>query len=185
MPKLKPYRQYSEHDVINGLFSYSGPVPVEAGTIVKVVNNYRDSSGNISEYLELSTVDNTISALFSCVGSVTKTVNFDDTPRPIGILLKDIKEFDENGIPLIFEPKAAAERNVILPHQAAPILTRGIILINDIDVSNHTGGGGEPAAGDAVYIGDNGAFATDGVIAVGQFLSSIDEDGYCLIRFSF
>jgi hypothetical protein len=185
MPKLKPYRQYSEYDVVNGLFSYSGSVPVNAGTIVKITNNYRDYNGNISEYLELSDVENTMSALFSCVGSVEKTVNFDDTPRPIGILLKDVKSFDENGTPLIFEPRAAAERDIVLPHQAVPILTKGIILINDIDVSNHTGGGGSPAPGDAVYVGNNGSFATDGVIAVGQFLSTTDDDGYCLIRFSF
>jgi hypothetical protein len=185
MPKLRPYRQYSEYNVVNGLFSYSGTVPVDAGTIVKITNNYRESDGNISEYLELSNVDNTISALFSCVGAVEKTVNFDDTPRPIGILLKDVKEFDENGIPLIFEPRAAAERDIVLPHQAVPILTKGIILINGIDTSNHTGGGGAPTPGDAVYVGDNGAFATDGLIAVGQFLSTTDDDGFCLIRFSF
>lgn len=185
MPKLKPYRQYSEYNVINGLFSYNGSVPVDAGTIVKITNNYKDSDGNISDFIELSTVDNTISSLFSCIGAVTKTVNFDDTPRPIGILLKDVREFDENGNPLIYDPRAAAERNIVLPHQAVPILTNGIILVNGIDTSNHTGAGGQPSPGDAAYVGDDGAFATDGLIAVGQFLSSIDDDGYCLIRFSF
>lgn len=180
MPTLRPYRQYSEHDVINGLFSYDGAVPVHAGTIVKITSNYKSTSGEISNFSELSEVDNTVSSLFSCVGKVTKTVNFDDTPKPIGILLKNVMEFDENGIPLIHEPRKAAERDVVLPHQAVPILTKGIVLINDIDVSS-----GNPDPGDALYVGNNGAFATDGDVAVGQFLSSLDSDGYCLIRFDF
>lgn len=186
MPKLRPYRQYSEHDVVNGLFSYQGTVPVHAGTIVKITNNYKDGNGEISDFSELSPIDNTVSSLFSCIGRVTKTVNFDDTPKPIGLLLKGVMEFDENGIPLIYEPRKAAERDVVLPHQAVPILTKGIVLINDIDTANHTGaGGGLPSPGDAAYIGDDGAFATDGLVVVGQFLSSVDADGYCLVRFDF
>ena len=186
MPKLRPYRQYSEHDVINGLFSYAGTVPLEAGAIVKISSNFKNSDNTISDFTELSPIDNTISSLFSCVGSVTKTVNFDDTPKPIGITLKKIAEVDENGYPLIYEPRKAAERDVILPHQAVPILTKGIVLINDIDVADHTGaGGGNPSPGDAAYVGDDGRFATDGLVVVGQFLSSLDADGYCLVRFDF
>lgn len=180
MPKLRPYRQYSEHDVINGLFSYSGSAPVNAGTIVKITANYKEESGNISDFSDLSTIDNTVSSLFSCIGSVTKVVNYDDIPKPIGILLKTVMEFDENGIPLIHEPRKAAERDVVLPHQAVPILTRGMVLINDIDIS-----AGEPEPGDAVYVGNNGVFATDGAIVVGKFLSTLDADDYCLISFDF
>jgi hypothetical protein len=189
MIKLKPYRQYSEHDVINGLFSYDAVagVPVSAGTIVKITNNYKDGSGNISNFSDLSFIDNTVSSLFSTVGKVSKVENWDDAIRPIGILLKTVAEFDENGTPLIYEPRMAAERDLVLPHQAVPILTRGVVLINEIDTNDHTGPGlgGLPDPGDAVYVGDNGSFATDGYVVIGHFLSSVDAEGYALVKFNF
>ena len=49
---LKPFRDYSEHDVLN-LFSYAGVVPIDgisAGTVVYIANDYKQSDGNISNF---------------------------------------------------------------------------------------------------------------------------------------
>ena len=202
MPKLKPYRQYSETDVINGLFSLKtvAPLdePINAGTIVRISRNYKDKDGNISGFQDLAATvaDGAISSLFTCVGQVEVVESSADIAKPIGITLKTVAEYDENGIPLKFEPRSAAERDFILPHQAVPILTRGIVLINGFDMNekdplgNNTGAlvpPGDVSAGDAVYFGDNGSFGVDGIagLSVGQFLSEIDSEGYALVKFNF
>lgn len=184
MINLKPFRQYSENDVIN-LFSYVGEYPVSAGTIVKVNNNYQDNGNILDISRNLTSVNNALSPVFGVVGSVTKAINFNDTPKPIGILLNSVSEYDENGDPLIYNPRKAAELNVVLPNQAVPVLTRGIVLISGIDLSDNGTGGGAPAPGDAAYVGNNGSIGTDGVIHIGQFLSEIDSDGYVLVKLNF
>jgi hypothetical protein len=60
-------------------------------------------------------------------------------------------------------------------------LTKGIVLINDIDASI----GGYPTIGAAAYAGTNGRVATNGVNRIGTFLSQVSENtanGYCLLR---
>ena len=184
MPNLKPFRDYSEHDVVN-LFSYSGTLPVEPGCLVKVNNNYKSPEGDISDFSNLSSIDGVVSSIFGAFGKVSITQNYNDVPAPIGILLKGVRDVDENGNPLVFEPRKAAERNVVVSHQAVPILTKGIVLINDIDVSDIDGdtlAGGNPQEGDASYAGNNGRNSTEGVLRIGTFLSSLDADGYCLVK---
>jgi hypothetical protein len=185
MINLKPFRQYSENDVIN-LFSYIGDYPTPAGTVVKVTHNYQTVEGNVLDISQnLTSANNALSPVFGVVGSVTKVNNFNDTPKPIGILLNTVAEYDENGDLFIHNPRKAAETNTVLPHQAVPVLTRGIVLISGIDLSNNGTGGGAPEPGDAAYVGNNGTIATDGVIHIGQFLSEIDSDGYVLVKLNF
>ena len=73
---------------------------------------------------------------------------------------------------------------VLKDYHSVPILTRGLILINDIEIDNKTGGGGNPDIGDVAYVGNDGKIATDGVISIGTFLSPKDENGYCLVKIS-
>jgi|LakMenEpi06Jul12_1017403.scaffolds.fasta_scaffold00001_54 hypothetical protein len=186
MPNLKPYRQYSENDVVNGLFSYSGPLPINKGTIVKITNNYKDAENQIFDITELSTHANGVVApLFGTIGRVATVVNFNDNARPLGVLLKDVRDIDENGDLLLYNPRKAAEMDCLLPHQSVPILVRGIIMVNDFDLTDRGGGGGVPNPGDSAYVGNNGKIATEGLVKIGQFLSAIDQDGYAIVRISF
>ena len=66
---------------------------------------------------------------------------------------------------------------IVVNVQAVPILTRGIILVNDIYES-----GGPVYAGDAAYAGSNGRFDTNGTVVVGRFLSRKDENGYAIVK---
>lgn len=183
MPNLKPFRDFSQHDVIN-LFAYSGTAT--AGTLVKIDANWKDIYGESLSLSNLSNIGNTMSSSFVPVGKVSKTTAYTDAA--IGVLLKNVIEFDENGTPLIYEPQLLAERDAVLPQQAVPVLTKGIILINDIDTTDNTtgsGGGGYPIIGAAAYVGTNGRIATDGVVRIGTFLSEVTEEtanGYCLVR---
>jgi hypothetical protein len=189
MPNLLPFRDYDEHDVIN---LYSCTVVASKGTLVKPVTSPRDNDGTDSSTagpLKLSSTgvgkryQYALSDLFNVVGQVSPVVNWNDIPAPIGILLYSVQELDENGEKLIYDPQKAAEKNIVLPNtQAAPILTKGIILINDIDTGNKTGGGGNPSIGATAYVGNGGKIGTDGAIVVGKFLSKKDENGYCIVK---
>jgi hypothetical protein len=184
MPNLKPFRDYSEHDVIN---FFACDTVANKGTLVAPVRSPRN---NVAGPLSLSSTapgalyNNTITNNFDLAGVVTPVVlasyNLPDDPHGtvLGVLLKDVREFDENGRKLVFDSRKAAEMDAIIKDiQAVPILTRGIILVNDIYLT-----GGPIYPGDAAYLGANGRFDTNGVMVVGRFLSVADENGYALIK---
>lgn len=181
MPKLKPFRDISQHEIIN-LFAYDGALPANQGLLVKISNNWMlNNDGLILN--NLSNVDNTFSASFDVYGKVEKTNSYADLA--IGILLKNVLQHSENGEPLIYEPQLLAERDAVLPQQAVPVLTKGIIHINDIDITDNGMGGGYPSPGAAAYVGTNGRIATDGINRIGTFLTNVNENsanGYCLVR---
>lgn len=192
MPNLRPFRDYSEHAVIN-LFACD--TVVNKGTLVKPIRSWKDdgtgtgTDSSTAGPLTLSSTSvgkkfqTTLNDFFTLNGLVTPTVNYNDTPKPIGILLKDVKELDENGEPLIFNPRKVEEMDVVIKnYNAAPILTKGLIIVNDIDTTNYGGGGGDPDIGDVAYAGANGSIATDGLVVVGTFLSPKDQNGYCLVN---
>jgi len=183
MPNLLPFRDYSEHDVIN-LFACS--VVANKGTLVKPTQSPGKDPISLSNGLGAQ-YKNTVNNLFDVVGRVEPIVSWNDAPTAIGLLLYDVREEDENGEKLIFNPRKMSEMNVVLPLvHAAPILTKGIVLINDIDIANHTiAGGGNPSIGDAAYVGDGGRIATDGTVKIGKFLSTIGSNGFCLVKVDF
>lgn len=189
MPNLMPFRDYSEHEVLN---FFACTQVANKGSLVKPVRSWKADGGsdkstagplNLGPSAPGATYLNTVTQNFELVGQVSVTVNHNDVPAPIGILLKDVREFDENGEKLIYNSRKAAEMDVIIKDiQAVPVLTRGLVLINDIDETNRGGGGGAPDIGDAAYAGSNGRVATDGVLVIGKFLSRKDENGYALVK---
>jgi len=191
MPILKPFRDYSEHDVIN-LFACDSVAT--RGTLVKPIRSWKDKNGvetsnagplNLTSDGAGQKYINIVNNIFEINSKVTPVVNYSDNPKPIGILLNDVKEFDENGRKLLYDRRKMEEMGVVLKdYHSVPILTKGLILINDIETDSKTGGGGLPDIGDAAYVGNDGKIATDGIIPVGIFLSKIDENGYALIKFS-
>ena len=191
MPNLLPFRDYSEHEVLN---FFSCTAVANKGTIVKPKRSWKsvgatDSSTagplNLGSSTPGFSYQNTVTNNFELVGQVEPIVGHDDVPTAIGVLLKDIREFDENGEKLIFNSRKAAEMDVIIKDlQAVPVLTRGIILVNDIDTTNRGGGGGNPDIGDAAYVGSNGRIGTDGIVVIGKFLSRLDDNGYALVKIS-
>jgi hypothetical protein len=160
--------------------------------LVKPVRSWKDSSEtelSSAGPLKLgsssagASYSNVVANLFDIVGTVSPVVNYDDAPAPLGIILNTVAEYDENGERLINNPRKAIEMGIVLPNvQAVPILTKGLVYINDIDTTNRFSGGGNPDIGDFAYVGDSGKIATDGTVVVGKFLSKIDENGYCLVK---
>jgi hypothetical protein len=185
MPNLLPFRSYSEHDVIN---LYSCNTVATKGTLVRLTTPIDQNVLNLSNTSVGNNFTNTLNNNFDIIGRVEIVPAFNIVPAAVlGLLLCDVREIDENGERLIFNPRKMAEMGVVLPIiHSVPILTRGIVSINDIDETARSGGaGGVPQLGAAAYVGNNGRIAVNGIIKIGKFLSTKDDNGYCLVKVSF
>lgn len=182
MPNIKPFRQYSEHNVLNGFFSVSGAtLPFAKGTMVKITGS--GWNAELSDPLQLGDVgnhfDGTVSQRFG-VQAFVGPANSGDFP--IGMTLNDVREFDENGEKLVFNPGKAARMQAVISGQAVPILTKGIVYYSGISTP--------VTGGDRAYIEDNGAILNyikiTGVspvpMQIGRFLGPKDSAGYALLK---
>jgi len=177
MANLKPFRDYDEHDVIN-LFAYSG-ASANKGTVVTVVGNGVNlldatSLDNLSPYA------NSLSAQYNVPWTVTAAASGASKGAIVGMLLKDVRTFDENGERLIFNPRKAAEMDVIISGQAVPVLTKGIVLVGGIVGTPNFGSGAAVAnagAGDLKVVDYSNA-----TTCIGKFLGPTGGDGFALLK---
>jgi hypothetical protein len=175
MANLKPFRDYDEHDVIN-LFAVNA-VSANKGTVVTA-----DSNGvnlkDASSLDNLSSYGNTLSAQFNVPWTVSPAVSGAAKDQIVGLLLKDVRRVDENGEQLIFNPRKAAEMDVIISGQACPILTKGLVLVNGIV--------GTPGFGSGAAVSDAGGgdlkVVAYGSATVGKFLGPKNDEGYALLK---
>jgi hypothetical protein len=177
---LKPFRDYDDHDVIN-LFAVSG-ASVDKGTLVIAQAsgiNLKDQSSLDN----LSFAGNTLSAQFNVPWTVAPAPANSLKSQIVGFVLKDVRTFDENGERLIFNPRKAAEMDVIISGQAAPVLTKGTVLISGIVGTPSYGQGAAAAdAGDGSLKVVGYASGTNSGICVGKFLGPKNDEGYALLK---
>lgn len=175
MPTIKPFRQYSENDVIN-LYAISGnTMPVNKGTFVKVVG-----SGFVSTAQPVAfngaigaAYGNTVSQRYTVNQKVAVAGTGDTTI--LGMTLYDVREVDEQGIPLLFDPTKCAEMQAVPSGYPVPIVTKGIFLYSGI--TNPVTGGAR------AYMGANGELSTVGPgQQVGTFLGVKDASGFALLK---
>ena len=174
MATLKPFRDYDEKDVIN-LYAYEGTLPVNKGTLVKINGNGWRSTDELQMLGNLGKeYTNTVSTRYGVAARV-EDAGAGDTP--LGMLLYDVKETDENGEKLIFNPRKAAEMEVALSGQAVPVLTKGIVLYSGAQL-------GSAAAGTALYHHTDGELTTNTALGtkVGIALGGPDTNGHVLVR---
>jgi len=188
--RLKPFRDYSEHDVLN-LFAFGDHAVslgtndvVYAGSAVKV----RTGWSNTNELSMIGNVgagyNNTVSQRWGVSADVEYTDGGADEAA-LGILLYDVREYDENGEKLAFNPRKQAELQCSLTGQAVPIATRGVFLMaTGAWVSS-------PALvqDNDVFATGNGQLTTLGNKAtnnrIGRTLGGPDADGSVLVKFDF
>lgn len=199
MANLRPFRDYSEHDVIN-LFAFDGApgadgVLASKGTVVKIQGNNGaqpvSTSALGSEVVELdlaagNTYNNTVSFRYSAVPKVAKASN---TDVALGITLYDVRETDENGEKLSYNPRKAAEMNAVVSGQAVPVLTKGLVLYEGL---NTTLIPTTSNAGDEVYVSATAGELTTvdpgGAVVVGKLLGkpvSINSKPVALMQLNF
>jgi hypothetical protein len=94
-----------------------------------------------------------------------------------------MKEDDENGEKLVYNPRKAAEMGVVVPGQSVPLLTRGLVIAKSGD-SDWTGTAF--AAGDTIYSAASGELSpnhnSNANKAVGIALGAKDANGFALVK---
>lgn len=160
MPTLRPFRDYDEKDVIN-IYALSGTaLPCNKGTLVKIAGNGLkldepspiEMLGNMGDF----SVSNVVSQRYGVVPKVTAISA--TTDAVLGMTLFDVRETDENGIPLKYSPRKAAEMEVIISGQAVPIVTRGIFAYSGVTTGNNLEGA--ITAGAKLYPAANATLTT-------------------------
>lgn len=145
--RLLPTRSINEKDVINSYSfdSNSG----EAGTFVKV------SAGNLNldpvEYGDFGPFANSLgnaTSQYPYVPQKVTTAGTGDAGLIIGMLLRDVREVDENGEKLLYYPQKKYELQCVLSGEAVPIASRGVVDINVRGLA----GGVCPSVGDAAVV---------------------------------
>ena len=188
--KLRPFRDYDEHDVLN-LFSYdttnlsAGSINVTKGTLVKIATGWKnyDSGSELGGGIEFIGGAGTLqpgNVVSQRYGVTAKVVYANTGETPIGMMLYDVRDTDENGEQLKYNPRKAAEMQVVIPGQAVPVVTRGIFLVQGVL--------GTPTAGGTAYAGLTGQItASTGThpisnVAIGKFLGAADVNGETLVK---
>lgn len=185
MPNIQPFRTLNEYDIVN-LYAFSGALPVTKGTVVRIVGSGWDTTQEMEELGSVgASYSNTVSLRYGTYAKVaqhaaTGTASF-------GILLNDVREVDENGEKLIFNPRKAAEMQVAISGQTVPIAIRGMFLYSGI--------AGSPTPGAVAYAtGDGGLSTTPSAAAnatqtttetVGKFLGVKNSQGHALVFLDF
>ena len=188
--KLRPFRDYSEHDVIN-LFAFGDDAAalgttdvIQAGSVVKVKTGW--TNGNETEFLGDvgASFNNTVSQRYGVTAEVEYTDGGADEAA-LGITLYDVREYDENGEALKFNPRKAAELQACLTGQAVPVATRGLFLM----ATGAFAGANSVAINMDVFATGNGQITTvgnkDTNNRIGRTLGGPDADGSVLIKFDF
>ena len=214
--RLEPYRDYSEHDVIN-LFSLevgdaqdlSGWQPAksgdfDAGVIVAVSNGKlpgdipgfsdQTSAGvntTLRNYLGNSGQPHVGFNAYPVVETTVKKASSGATNKAIGITLRQTLAYDENNENLLRYPLKKDELQAVLPGQAVPVLTRGLVLLNSkaidgtITVGDSLSVGGTGKEGLFVKASTGSAIVAE-VIGVGPTVGGKANDrGVYLCRISF
>jgi len=206
MKRILPYRDYSEHDVVNlfaldvssktlSSFVPNGTGDFDAGVVVSV--SAGALPGEVSE-LRASTPDNLrdyLGASFSGahIGFNGYPANTGMTVAPangsgraLGITLRETLAFDENGEKMLSYKQKLDEAQGVLPGQSVPVLTKGLILLSASAFSS------APAQGDDLEVSSTAGKlvkATTGtvvgsVIAIGEESNDSSAKKYlCKISF--
>jgi len=129
---LHAFRQYDENDVIN---LFSSESVMDAGTLVKLDTTSGKTFVGDGEVDHVSlgsdtgnSYGNVVSTSFDVKSRIVKA---GATDALLGVTLMAIASTDENGEKLLYNPRKAAEMGVVIPGQAVPVMTRGIILYKD------------------------------------------------------
>jgi len=185
--RLRPFRDYDEHDVLN-LFAFGDSAValgttdvVYAGSVVKIKTGWKnddetqDMIGNVG-----AGYDNTVSQRWGVTAEVEYCNGGAETP--LGITLFDVREYDENQEALKFNPRKQDELQAVLTGQAVPVATKGTFLFA---TGAWVADGAAVAAGVPIYASGNGQ-VTPTLASVntqiGKSLGGPDTEGAVLVK---
>lgn len=171
MATIRPFRDYDEHEVVN-LFALQGEG--NKGTFVTAVGSGFDLSAP-SAFGNDSFIDGTVSSRFNISSRVAPAASGTLATSVLGMTLKDVRSVDENGYPLKFEPRKAAERDLVISGEAVPVVKRGLFLYSGVI--------GTPAFGSGLAVANGGELRVDNTAntMVAKALGPKDANGFVLI----
>jgi hypothetical protein len=199
MPQLGPFRDYSEHEVINvfAVSGYDGNTILNRGTLVKIAGEgFKLDGGTAIEFLGNPSAFSPTNVVSQRYGAIPKVVpcTSGTTDIPLGITLFDVRETDENGELLKFRPRKAAELEAVISGQAVPVVRRGLFAYSGITTGlsqTVATGVGTISAGTSLYPGANGALTTYFFTGasnpfplntkVGTTMGAVDSRGYTVV----
>lgn len=172
--RILPYRDYSEHDVVNlfaldtsaydiadaksnaasgNAFDAGVVVSVSAGTLPGKVSELRaGGSDALRGYLGASFDGAHIgfNGYPANTGMTVVPANEGASSRGLGITLRETLAWDENGEKMLYYKQKLDEAQAVLPGQTVPVLTRGLVLLSEDAIT------GTPEKGDPLEIADGG-----------------------------
>ena len=137
--RILPFRQYSDHDVVNMyavigsdvLTSTTDTGAGDAGVFVKVSDGNFDNDPvtyqtnsylGKTDYPFVGTTDMYPEVNLKITGSTSGEI-------PLGMTLYQTAKNDENGEKLLYNPQKQEELQAMLPGQAVPVATKGIFTL--------------------------------------------------------
>jgi hypothetical protein len=191
MSDLKPFRQYDEHDVIN-LFTFNGTsgtngVLLQAGKLVDIHTGWKADDDQVDLSTSASGTANGMDlsgkVLSNTWGLNAKVQATDVGDTAIGMTLVAMRDEDENGEKLLYNPRKAAEMGVVIPGQAIPLATKGLFIIKSDNAAGWTNV--TITAGATLYAGPSGEVTNSSgssAKAIGVALGGKDANGYALVK---
>lgn len=178
MANLKAYRDYSEHDVTNGLFKLNTATGSK-GTPVVINGSGWNSSLNLTVAQNLAAGlngGNSTSTRWQVPAEVRAAVSGE---KPFGITLFDTLETGPFGTPFMWDKQRRIEKQVLISGEAQPIVHKGLFLVGPFQT------GETPGVGKFLVVRATGEYgvATGSTVpatAFGRFLGPKDSDGYAL-----
>lgn len=177
---LRPFRDYDEHDVVN-LFAFSGSYPQNKGAIVTIMGA---GWKNTDEPFDMAggagaAYGNTVSQRYGLNSYVRQCASGE---TPLGMTIHDVRETDENGEKLIYNPRKAVEMGCVMSGQAVPVLTRGTVLYSGTTLAGLTVNAGDGLYATAAGELTNSHDSTWTHVKVGKALGAKDTNNHVLIR---
>ena len=185
--RLKPFRDYDEHDVLN-LFAFGDAAVslgvsdvVYAGSVVKIKTGWSNSDETQDMIDSVGKAyDNTVSQRWGVTAEVEYCNGGSETP--LGVTIFDVREYDENQEALKFNPRKQDELQAVLTGQAVPVATKGTF---PFATGAWVADGAAVAAGDSIYASGNGQVTPTLASVntkVGKALGGPDSDGAVLVK---
>lgn len=196
---FKPFRDYSEHDVLN-LFKLSSATGSKATPVVIDGSGWKTDVLLPKVFSNLaSTVANVYSPRWEIIPAVRAAVSGE---KPLGLTLYDTREVNQYNYPLLYDKQRRDELQAVVSGQAVPIVRKGLFHLGPFAT-----GGTQPAAGRFLAVASGGGYGVltskvsangtstglyngsgvsgisvpgTGLPVFGEFLGSPDAQGYVL-----
>lgn len=172
-----------DHDIVNGLFSYSGSIPVTAGTVLTALNasGYKSSEADLVPvaFTATNSFANTVSTRWS-LGCKVKDASSGD--MPLGLLRYDVRETDENGQRYQFYPRKWEENQWLASGQGIPILNKGFVFISGAIGAVQVGSFGYASGAGVLNAVAPGNVTAGTAFRVGKFWGAPSDNGMALFQ---